>query len=463
MKREWLCVFLLGTADPVASGTPATVRDTLEVRCEGRPVGTLLHDYVHDSATGGIRETTRLRVANWMDRTTAHDTIGIEEARMYGSAGVLLSAFQTLDGRAGRSTWELAQASGGWVLTVTAGGVASSRPVTGIADNSRVKESMYAGIARNTIRPGDTWNDTTFELVSATAIVTTVRCVKTPGDGAGWWEFVSRDESSPRDERWMVDSAGRTLYQEIPPVFTAVKPSFAEPRPAGPAAVEGAGTVFSVPGGDGPRRGQRVVLELANGLTPDTTVSAMYEQDGAGWMLRPCASACGDGFLTAAARLPGASLRPTVTVQSDHPEVVALARRVTGTAGPCETVGLATRHVYGSIRKTNTATFSNAVETLRAGFGDCGEHAVLLAALLRSRGIVARVVYGLVYVERQRAFVYHAWVGLPSGDRDGWLFADPAFGHFPARNVLVPLCIDEDGSKAVYLSRLIGSVTIRYR
>ena len=41
--------------------------------------------------------------------------------------------------------------------------------------------------------------------------------------------------------------------------------------------------------------------------------------------------------------------------------------------------------------------------------GDCTEHAVLLAALCRARGIPARVAIGLSYVSAAKGFGYHMW------------------------------------------------------
>jgi hypothetical protein len=45
--------------------------------------------------------------------------------------------------------------------------------------------------------------------------------------------------------------------------------------------------------------------------------------------------------------------------------------------------------------------YASASETARRAAGDCSEHAVLLAAVLRSDGIPSRVCSGLVYTERQ--------------------------------------------------------------
>ena len=56
-------------------------------------------------------------------------------------------------------------------------------------------------------------------------------------------------------------------------------------------------------------------------------------------------------------------------------------------------------HTHISSKHLSTA-YASASETARTGSGDCTEHAVLLAALLKARGIPARVCHGLVYVEQ---------------------------------------------------------------
>jgi hypothetical protein len=64
-------------------------------------------------------------------------------------------------------------------------------------------------------------------------------------------------------------------------------------------------------------------------------------------------------------------------------------------------------------RKDLSMGFATASEVARTAQGDCTEHAVLLAALLRGSGIPSRTVTGLVYVEkflgREHVFGYHMW------------------------------------------------------
>lgn len=72
------------------------------------------------------------------------------------------------------------------------------------------------------------------------------------------------------------------------------------------------------------------------------------------------------------------------------------------------------RFVFRHIRDKNLGTaFATASETARSRKGDCSEHGVLLAAMLRTAGIPSRVAVGVVYVDRfagQRdVFGYHMW------------------------------------------------------
>lgn len=64
-------------------------------------------------------------------------------------------------------------------------------------------------------------------------------------------------------------------------------------------------------------------------------------------------------------------------------------------------------------RKNLSNALASASEALRTGSGDCTEHAVLLAAMLRARGIPARVVAGLVWCDafagERQVFGWHLW------------------------------------------------------
>jgi len=116
--------------------------------------------------------------------------------------------------------------------------------------------------------------------------------------------------------------------------------------------------------------------------------------------------------------------QPNNLVQSDDPLVVAMAREAAG--DETDAWKLATRleqFVHRAItRKDFSQAFATAAEVARTREGDCTEHAVLLAALARARGIPARVAIGLVYLGSSSAFAYHMWDEVFVGGR--WIPLD---------------------------------------
>ena len=111
-----------------------------------------------------------------------------------------------------------------------------------------------------------------------------------------------------------------------------------------------------------------------------------------------------------------AQRRPSLMVTSDDPEVERLAREALRAAGEGEGARAESmrRFVHRHIRKKTLGVgFATAAEVARTGAGDCTEHAVLLAAMLRAAEIPSRVVSGLVYAEEfegaANVFGYHMW------------------------------------------------------
>ena len=81
-----------------------------------------------------------------------------------------------------------------------------------------------------------------------------------------------------------------------------------------------------------------------------------------------------------------------------------------GRGQPLEKAQRLNHWVFQNIREKNFGVgFAAASEVARNLTGDCSEHAVLLAALRRACDIPARVVVGLVYVEKHQGFGYHMW------------------------------------------------------
>ena len=126
-------------------------------------------------------------------------------------------------------------------------------------------------------------------------------------------------------------------------------------------------------------------------------------------------------------------------VQSDAPDIVALAKQVTASArNDLGRMRSLRSFVTGYIQSSDLDVgYASALETLRTRRGDCTEHAVLLAALARASGVPTRIVTGLVYTERyagaSHVFVPHTWVQAWLGDR--WTSFDSAEVRFDTTHI----------------------------
>lgn len=86
------------------------------------------------------------------------------------------------------------------------------------------------------------------------------------------------------------------------------------------------------------------------------------------------------------------------------------------------------KYVRDKLTKKNFSTaLASAGEVARNLEGDCTEHAVLLAAMLRAKQIPSRAAVGLVYVESLQAFGGHMWT---EAKLDGkWVPLDATLGR----------------------------------
>ena len=126
---------------------------------------------------------------------------------------------------------------------------------------------------------------------------------------------------------------------------------------------------------------------------------------------------------------PEKYLAPSPLVDSDHPQVAALARSVLpGEKDPWPLAAALQQAVHRRIAsKEFSLALASASEALVQGRGDCTEHAVLLAAVARARGIPARLAYGLVYLPGTQSFAFHMWTELWLNRR--WVPWDAAWGQ----------------------------------
>lgn len=137
-----------------------------------------------------------------------------------------------------------------------------------------------------------------------------------------------------------------------------------------------------------------------------------------------------------------------------HAEAVA---DVVQDAAPAERAEALRRFVAGHLAEKNLdSVLATAEQAAEQRAGDCTEHAVLLAALLRADGIPSRVATGLVYVDafagKRELFAYHMWTQAFVDGR--WLDLDATLdavgldevGFDAAHLTFGTSALDDDGS-----------------
>lgn len=459
----WIVFLLLGCAvadvKTAASGysisdsgwTFMECSDSLTVYASGKPAGRLLHRVRVDTENRSIRQTS--------SATFGNGGMQVDESSIYDWSGALVEARQTMTSPAGENRWLLKKNEHGkWVLRVTAGGMTTSKEVPVVSSNLMVSRNIMVGVRENTIRQGDIWRDTLFSLTSAKNVAVTTECRKIPDDNDSTWVFVNKDELTKTDEVWEIDRRGRLFRREIPPMFTAFRESSAQQNGSGEEmAVDQLSEMFHIPArrhGDD----EHIVVTGDSSLQLHSSVKSFYRSVDGGFRLCRLPSECSEAETAVDTSLVRATPSMQVEARLIRDLADSLSRGVENDR--CEVVKRVWQYVFRTIEKRNVATFSSALETLSAGYGDCGEHAVTLGAILRAAGIPARVVLGLVYMGHKKGYYYHAWVMVRQDG--GWLFVDPALGRYPAVNGYIPLVVDDTGEDAAFLARYIGKIEVSY-
>lgn len=136
-------------------------------------------------------------------------------------------------------------------------------------------------------------------------------------------------------------------------------------------------------------------------------------------------------------------LQPSPLVQSNAPEIKKQVEKI---ILPSDSSPVKLRKivswVYRSVEKKPVLSVPNALEVLKNKSGDCNEHAVLAAALLRATGIPAQIETGLVYLNGR--FYYHAWNSAYIG---AWVTIDTVFNQIPADVTHIRLARGEGGEQ----------------
>jgi hypothetical protein len=139
-------------------------------------------------------------------------------------------------------------------------------------------------------------------------------------------------------------------------------------------------------------------------------------------------------------------------------------RRLLGEALPGDAEELADREAATRLRafvngyideKDLSVGLAKAGQVARTAQGDCTEHAVLLAALLRARGIPARTVTGLIYVDeflgQRGVFGYHMWA-------QAWLVEGPDGGPAGGRWVDLDGVLPDRDFDAAHITLAVSSM-----
>ncbi len=148
-------------------------------------------------------------------------------------------------------------------------------------------------------------------------------------------------------------------------------------------------------------------------------------------------------------------LKPSPLVQSDHPQIKAAAENIVSPGdSPSDKMRKIVVWVYKNIQKKPVLSVPNALEVLKNRTGDCNEHAVLTAALLRSVGVPAQIETGLVYLNGR--FYYHAWNLAYVGQ---WVTADAVFNQIPADVTHIRL-VRGEGSQQLDLLGVMGKIKL---
>ncbi|MGB9891711.1 transglutaminase-like domain-containing protein [Thermodesulfovibrio yellowstonii] len=130
-------------------------------------------------------------------------------------------------------------------------------------------------------------------------------------------------------------------------------------------------------------------------------------------------------------------LKSTELVQSEHPDIIKLARELTkNSQTEYEAVTRILNWVVDNVKYTYNPPQFDALWTLKTGKGNCQNFAHIAIALLRASGIPARVVGGITLKEQWKiplgkSFLVqsmgqggHAWIEIYFPDL-GWLSYDP--------------------------------------
>ncbi len=162
-------------------------------------------------------------------------------------------------------------------------------------------------------------------------------------------------------------------------------------------------------------------------------------------------------------------LASTILIDADDPAVKSLATRALKSAGLVESSATNERAealrafvMRYIVHKDLATAFAGASAVAKSKAGDCSEHAILLAGLLRAQHIPARVASGLVYAEefggRRNVFAWHMWTQAQI--EGAWVDLDATLASslFHPGHLLIATSAQDDAQLDSDFSALLGTI-----
>ena len=148
-------------------------------------------------------------------------------------------------------------------------------------------------------------------------------------------------------------------------------------------------------------------------------------------------------------------LQPSPLIQSADAKITAQVKKIILPADSSQVrLRKIVQWVYRTLEKKPVLSVPNALEVLKNKMGDCNEHAVLTAALLRAAGIPTQIEMGLLYLNGR--FYYHAWNLAYIGQ---WVTVDTVFNQIPADVTHLRL-VRGEGAEQLDLLGLMGKIKL---
>ncbi len=339
-------------------------------------------------------------------------------------------------------------------ITTNIAGVNQNRTVPWPA-GALLAEGLRLSALKPSLTPGTRFTDLAFETSSLSAI----RVTSTVGaqawvdlpQGRKQLQLIEQDLAIPGSEmhtRSWIDR-DQTVYKMVMPVMGFTLTMMACSKTCALAPNQSTDlfehTLVKAPRALAPdelHHGLKFDL-LPNDSASPLTITSTDEQTskalGSGHIELDIAPITGLEKETHGTKPEPADFHATDWLQSDAPELQTLAKQAVADATePLDQMQHIEKFVRSYISNKNLSVgYASALEVARTREGDCTEHAVLVAALGRARGIATRVVDGLAYTNRyagmDHVFVPHAWAQAWIGHH--WQSFDAALPGFDAGHI----------------------------